>query len=49
MGYFPFTNYYFQMGVTVMGFAEDFGHKFPVNTNFETIVSFVTINIFFVK
>ena len=22
---FPFTNYHFQMGVTVMGFAEDFG------------------------
>ena len=26
MGCFPFTNYHFQMGVTVMGFAEDFGH-----------------------
>ena len=25
MGYFPFANSCFQMGVTVMGFAEDFG------------------------
>ena len=25
MGCFPFTNYHFQTGVTVMGFAEDFG------------------------
>ena len=26
MGCFSFTNYHFQMGVIVMGFAEDFGH-----------------------
>ena len=26
MGCFPFANSRFQMGVTVMGFAEDFGH-----------------------
>ena len=25
MGCFPFANFHFQMGVTVMGFAEDFG------------------------
>ena len=25
MGCFPFANYHFQMGVTAMGFAEDFG------------------------
>ena len=27
MGCSPFANYHFQMGVTVMGFAEDFGHS----------------------
>ena len=26
MGNFPFANSRFQMGVTAMGFAEDFGH-----------------------
>jgi len=26
MGCFTFANSHFQMGVTVMGFAEDFGH-----------------------
>ena len=26
MGFTLFPNYHFQMGVTVMGFAEDFGH-----------------------
>ena len=26
MGWFPFANSRFQMGVTVMGFAEHFGH-----------------------
>ena len=26
MGCFPFSNYHFQMGVTVMGFAEHFGY-----------------------
>ena len=29
MGYSLFSNYHFQMGVTVMGFAEDFGHSLP--------------------
>ena len=27
MGCSPFANYRFQMGVTVMGFAEHFGHN----------------------
>ena len=27
MGCFPFTNYHFQTGVTIMGFAEDSGHR----------------------
>ena len=32
MGCSPFANSRFQMGVTVMGFAEDFGHyHFPPN------------------
>ena len=26
MGCIPFANFHFQMGVTVMGFAEDSGH-----------------------
>ena len=26
MGCYPFANSHFQMGVTVMGFAEHFGH-----------------------
>ena len=26
MGYFPFANNHFQMGVTVMGFTEQFWH-----------------------
>jgi len=29
MGCFPFANSRFQMGVTVMGFAEDFGQSPP--------------------
>ena len=29
MGCFPFANSCLQMGVTVMGFAEDFGHALP--------------------
>ena len=28
MGCFPFANYHFQMGVTVMGFEEHFGKNF---------------------
>ena len=27
MGCFPLANYHFQMGVTVMGFAEHFGQR----------------------
>ena len=27
MGCFPFANFHFQMGVTVMGFAEDSAHS----------------------
>ena len=30
MGSSPFANYCFQMGVTVMGFAEDFGHSLEI-------------------
>ena len=36
MGSFPFANYRFQMGVTVMGFADHFGlsvsHTIFINT-----------------
>ena len=28
MGCIPFANFHFQVGVTVMGFAEHFGHCF---------------------
>ena len=34
MGYSLFSNDHFQMGVTVMGFAEDFGQDHPGQSNF---------------
>ena len=35
MGCFPFANYHFQMGVTVMGFVEHFGQKLVIVLNEE--------------
>ena len=35
MGCFPFANFHFQMGVTVMGFAEHLG--IICNSDFETV------------
>ena len=32
MGCFPFAKFHYQMGVTIMGFAEDFGHSAFVNS-----------------
>ena len=34
MGCFPFANSRFQMGVTVMGFAEDFGRSHLTGSHF---------------
>ena len=33
MGCAPFANHHFQMGVTVMGFAEDLGHRWTNSLN----------------
>ena len=47
MGYFPFSNSRLQMGVTVMGFAEDFGLSIiKEKTNHEI---FLLINHLFQK
>ena len=43
MGYFPFANSRFQMGVTVMGFAEDFGHEMVAFGTHEFSLFFVSI------
>ena len=37
MGCFLFLNYHFQMGVTVMGFAEDFGQYYAGCWHFELL------------
>ena len=40
MGCFPFANSRFQMGVTVMGFAEDFGQYEQLQFDKPSIIEF---------
>ena len=49
MGYFPFVNYYFKMGVTVMGFAEHFGLGFTRKIHPDIKTNFCTDNTVCVK
>ena len=43
MRYFPFANYHFQMGVTVMGFAEHFGQDWTALCSWEARMDVKTV------